>query len=49
MEIFGLRIHVPWVLFHGLPSKLMITGELLTFYTRFIFCLLGLINLFVLL
>uniref|UniRef100_A0A2K1YXF6 Uncharacterized protein n=1 Tax=Populus trichocarpa TaxID=3694 RepID=A0A2K1YXF6_POPTR len=34
MEIFGLRIHVPWVLFHGLPSKLMITGELWTFYTR---------------
>ncbi|KAL3579160.1 hypothetical protein D5086_020664 [Populus alba] len=34
MEIFGLRIDAPWVLFHGLPSRLMITGELWTFYTR---------------
>ncbi|KAG6760221.1 hypothetical protein POTOM_036727 [Populus tomentosa] len=34
MEIFGLRIDGPWVLFHGLPSRLMITGELWTFYTR---------------
>ena len=34
MEIFGLQIHVLWVLFHGLLLKLMITVELWTFYTR---------------
>ncbi|KAJ6983129.1 hypothetical protein NC653_026072 [Populus alba x Populus x berolinensis] len=30
------KIDAPWVLFHGLPSRLMITGELWTFYTSVI-------------
>jgi hypothetical protein len=41
MEIFGLQIHVLWVLFHGLLLKLMITVELWTFYTIGLYLYIG--------